>query len=65
MKRLNRILTAPALVALALALPLQTWAQQADAPDISGEWELTRQGGPGGGGWRSQGRRWRRRRRRP
>ena len=50
MKRLNRILTAPALVALALALPLQTWAQQADAPDISGEWELTRQGGPGGGG---------------
>ncbi len=50
MKRLNGILTALSLVAVALALPLQTWAQQADAPDISGEWELTRQGGPGGGG---------------
>ncbi len=44
MKRLNGILTATGLVAVALALPLQTWAQQADAPDISGEWELTRQG---------------------
>ena len=48
MKRLNGILTA--LVAVALALPLHVLAQQADAPDISGEWELTRQGGPGGGG---------------
>ena len=48
MKRLDGILTA--LVAVAVALPLQVWAQQADAPDISGQWELTRQGGPGGRG---------------
>ncbi len=50
MKRLNGILTATTLVAIALALPFQAWAQQTDAPDISGEWELTRQGGPGAGG---------------
>ncbi len=44
MKRLSALLVASALTA-ALAAPLN-----AQSSDISGEWELTREGGPGGGG---------------
>ena len=44
MKRLGALFVASALTA-ALAAPLN-----AQSTDISGEWELTREGGPGGGG---------------
>ncbi|MCH7775638.1 MAG: hypothetical protein IH878_03725 [Gemmatimonadetes bacterium] len=44
MKRLGALFVASALTA-ALAVPLN-----AQSSDISGEWELTREGGPGGGG---------------
>ena len=44
MKRLGALFVASALTA-ALAVPLN-----AQSNDISGEWELTREGGPGGGG---------------
>ena len=44
MKRLGALFVASALTA-ALAVPLN-----AQSGDISGEWELTREGGPGGGG---------------
>ncbi len=44
MKRLGALFVASALTA-ALAAPLH-----AQSSDISGEWELTREGGPGGGG---------------
>ena len=50
MKRLSALFVAGALTA-ALAAPLN-----AQSSDISGEWELTREGGPGGGGQR-EGRR--------
>ena len=50
MKRLGALVVASALTA-ALAAPLN-----AQSSDISGEWELTREGGPGGGGQR-EGRR--------
>ncbi|MCH8939261.1 MAG: hypothetical protein IH966_07545, partial [Gemmatimonadetes bacterium] len=50
MKRLGALFVASALTA-ALAAPLN-----AQSSDISGEWELTREGGPGGGGQR-EGRR--------
>ncbi len=46
MKGLSALLVARALTA-ALAAPLN-----AQSSDISGEWELTREGGPGGGGQR-------------
>ena len=44
MKRFSALLVASALTA-ALTAPLT-----AQSSDISGEWELTREGGPGGGG---------------
>ena len=44
MKRLGALFVASALTA-ALAVPLN-----AQSSDVSGEWELTREGGPGGGG---------------
>ena len=44
MKRLGALFVASALTAV-LAVPLN-----AQSNDISGEWELTREGGPGGGG---------------
>ncbi len=46
MNRLGALFVASALTA-ALAAPLN-----AQSSDISGEWELTREGGPGGGGQR-------------
>lgn len=49
MKRLGALLVASALTA-ALTAPLN-----AQSTDISGEWELTREGGPGGGGERGGG----------
>ncbi len=51
MKRLGALFVASALTA-ALAAPLN-----AQSSDISGEWELTREGGPGGGGGQRGGRR--------
>lgn len=51
MKRLSLLFVASALTA-ALAAPLN-----AQSSDISGEWELTREGGPGGGGGQRGGRR--------
>ncbi len=49
MKRLSALFVASALTA-AMAVPLN-----AQSSDISGEWELTRQGGPGGGGGGQRG----------
>ena len=49
MKRLGLLFVASTLTA-ALAAPLN-----AQSGDISGEWELTREGGPGGGGGRGGG----------
>lgn len=51
MKRLSALFVASALTA-ALAAPLN-----AQSSDISGEWELTRERGPGGGGGQREGRR--------
>lgn len=53
MKRLGALFVASALTA-AMAAPLN-----AQSSDISGEWELTREGGPGrgGGGGQREGRR--------
>lgn len=50
MKRLGALFVASALTA-ALAVPLN-----AQSSDISGEWELTREGGGGGGGGQRGGR---------
>ncbi|MFB3111905.1 MAG: hypothetical protein ACE10G_07730 [Gemmatimonadales bacterium] len=51
MKRFSALLVASALTA-ALTAPLT-----AQSSDISGEWELTREDGPGGGGGQREGRR--------
>ena len=48
MKRVSGVLTAVATM-VAISAPLQLLGQQ-DAPDISGEWQLTREGGGGGRG---------------
>ena len=49
MKRAIGVITAAA-AAVALSLPAETQAQESTTPDISGEWQLTREGGRGGGG---------------
>ena len=48
MKRVSGVLTAVTAM-VAISTPLQLLGQQ-DTPDISGEWQLTREGGGGGRG---------------